>query len=94
MDGNYLGYSLVMWVIYGLPVHWVIQKYGNGALIYYILAAIIWIVFQSYDQTSLKNVINTIMIGMPAIIQAVVFKFYFDSESIQYASEQRTNKKT
>jgi len=76
----YLGYSLVMWVIYGLPMHWVIQKYGSGALIYYILAAIIWIVFQIYDQMSLNNIVETIFIGMPAIIQAIIFKHYFDNE--------------
>jgi hypothetical protein len=90
----YLGYSLVMWVIYGLPMHWVIQKYGNGALVYYILAAIIWIVFLSYDKTSLNNIMKAIVIGIPAIIQAIIFKYYFDNESIQYASRQRANKKT
>lgn len=69
---NYLLMSVVGWAVVGLPVHWLISKYGGGKLIWYLLAVVL---LTGLMVVTIKHPIALIY-GAAALIQVLLFKYY------------------
>ncbi|WP_444918332.1 hypothetical protein [Microbulbifer sp. JMSA003] len=71
--GVYLLFSIVGWLLFGFPVHWLICRYGNGSYFLYFGAAVVFTVVIYI----FSGVVETAIIyGSFALIQAMLFKYY------------------
>jgi hypothetical protein len=71
--GVYLVFSIIGWLLFGLPIHWLICRYGSGSYFLYIGAAILF----TLGVYCLAGVAEAAFIyGFVALIQALIFKYY------------------
>jgi len=69
----YLLFSVIGWLIFGFPIHWLICKYSNGSYFLYISASVSFTVIIY----ALIEVADTALIyGSFALTQALIFKYY------------------
>lgn len=69
---NYLLMSAVGWACVGFPTHWLICKYSNGRLVWYVLAvALITLAMSLIFQHPVAFIY-----GAAALIQVLLFKYY------------------
>ncbi|RYV01541.1 hypothetical protein SOPP22_14250 [Shewanella sp. OPT22] len=70
----YLLFSFVGWLTFGILSHWLICKYTNGNVKYYIFAVVllscIFCMFVNYNLV--------LFFGIVALLQALAFKYYIN----------------
>ncbi len=75
----YLFFSLLGWYFIGVPCHWVISKYTNGHVLYYLAAVV---VFASVLVFSVGGYIGGFF-GTAALLQSLIFLFYLKKWNVK-----------
>jgi hypothetical protein len=65
-------FSIVGWVVVGLPIHWLLCKYGKKNFVYYPVAAFICMTLV----ISSAGLDAVVIMGFAAILQAIIFRYY------------------
>ncbi len=68
----YLAFSIVGWLVIGIPVHTIILKWGNkNYFLYPLIAFIVVVLFFLY-----AGIDVALVYGMAALLQASIFSYY------------------
>ncbi|MEI8593565.1 hypothetical protein [Photobacterium sp. Hal280] len=68
----YLALSVTGWLIIGVPFHWAICKWATPKYVYYLLSGALIIL----TITLFGGHEAGVVLGLPATIQALIFRFY------------------